>query len=549
MDRLPTEILEQIFYHLYYQDKVQCMLVCHKFERHLKSTPLFDSLQITTLFGFNQTVKRLQEYPKDGLGIKNLRLDLKFNKKFDQDFDLKQLTQYLPNLRTFSCYGKHDRKNQQYPGLVFHPLNNDIDHIIDESERLLFIPFLSYNKLAHLKKLTIKADGTPLNDIIIALENAPGLTNLIVKDMTITFDDIELLHEALPKLSSLGLEVKSLTSTRLPTDISPAILVTSFSFTAIGFVPICRQAEWVDYIRHKYTMLSEFSYIFNPNGYYLTDGGVRYREWFRPLLQQLGPQLKKLLLDAKRIPMNLFEILDHAGCQIQHLTLRSITPRLLEQLEKSNQRKHIKTLQTRFKNHSCQHWKNNSNQLTALSVPLFSKTSLLESKVPKSEVTYDDILHMCHDALTSLDIKVAQINPHLSTPYTHLSVQALSLTDTNLPDDFDHFISSSFPHLRYLKFINCKFNRHTLNMPNLSLSQLQIEEQQFNDDYKIEVITSNQKRYSFNTSFQSLVYLRRNSDSYKAPYRSVPIDSLNCHPDLTVICASLDKVYACHSSN
>jgi hypothetical protein len=523
------------------------MLVCHKFENQIRSAPLFDSLRITTLAGFDQTVKRLEAYPVDGHGIRNLRLDFKFNKEFDQGFDLKMLTQYLPNLRTFSCYGQHDRKNQQYPGLVFHPLNNDIEHIIDESERLMFIPFLSSNTFLHLKKLTIKADGTPLSDIIMPLGNAPALTDLVLTDMTITFEDMDLLHEALPKLESLGLEVKSLTSTRLPSDISPATLITSFSFTAIGFVPVCRQAEWVDYIRHKYTKLTEFNYIFNPSGYYLTDGGERYREWFRPLFQQLGSQLKTLLLDAKRIPMNLFEILDNAGCQIQHLTLRSITPRFLDQLEKSNQRQHIKTLQARLKNHSCQNWKNKSNKLTGLSVPYFSKTSLLESKSPKSEVTYDDMLNMCHDTLATLDLKVAQIIPLLSVPRTHHSIHTLSLTDTNLPDGFDYFLSCCFPNLRYLKFTNCKFNNRILNIPNLSLSRLQVEQHEFLDEYKIAVTAGSQRCYTFNTSFQSLVYLQRNADTYKAPYRSVPTENVNGEPDLTVICASLGKVYVCNS--
>ncbi|KAI8888342.1 hypothetical protein K501DRAFT_267972 [Backusella circina FSU 941] len=544
MERLPTEVSSQIFKFLHQQDQVQCMLVSQKWAHLLKKSGIFHTVRISSMNSLHIFVEKLQKNTVEAAQVKNLILDV----NMDRDFDLNSLSQKLPSLRTF-YFNDTSQKELVHQLNTQQPWVDCIESLVDDNiHQISLFPITSSlptnsttpitNRYLYLKTLSVNVLSIPVQLIIRRLSNAPALSHLTLESVSIKFDELEALQSNLPSLTNLNLKTTDLTFGRLPYPIQPLNSVTEFSLSFMDSTSIEIQKNWLQYIRQKYTKLSDLSYYDYLNGYSNGDIPSFHEDGLIPLLHQLGPQLKSLSIASDIVPLNFVQLLDDAGCQIQHLHIRSSLQKIYQYFNNSSQLKFIRSFKICSLTLDIYSWLNQMFSLEELTILYFVFPA-------DPGLNLDNLINACSRTLKSLMLLVRQLDIIENSKAYHPNIKKLTFSGTILPYYFDDYLSYSFPNLSYLKFNMCQFRANRLELPNMHLSHFEIvtifPSQQ--TEFKLLVVTEEHRKwYVFKQGYHGRAYYDKGVGQYYPPYKVLPYNAIMSEPVITLICASVMNV-------
>ncbi|KAI8881457.1 hypothetical protein K501DRAFT_334707 [Backusella circina FSU 941] len=459
MNKLPSEILYEIFSLLGQEQNLECMRVCWSWAHTLALSNLFRTVRIFTMNGLNNLVERVQKEPEKGTKIECLI----FNLSIDDNFDMSLIPILFPKIRTFYLY--HYRNKQKLEMVSTGDWNKHIQYFTEYTSSHLATQLLASGLCLHLKELSV--DITPSNrEIIPLLTSAPYLEKLKIANLRVTIDDLELLHASLPYLQSLWLQAPQLRGNRLSTVVLPATSLKVLKVESSDVFFIQTQIAFLQYVSEKYTNLKELSYSSACFDFREDEMNTLCRNGWMPLFMTLGSRLKSVNIDSNGLPVNIYQILDRVGCHLDRLYLEESSLReTLEGLKQSRQIRHIRTLV--LTNHGIGFtgfgWLKRLVQLKELKVNCVYDTI----------VQFDDLLLACSDTVESLSIENGKLE--LDHSIRHLSfIKSLSFSKIFLPETIDTFISNNFYRLNALRLDNCQLYRRCFSLPMVDLNYFEL---------------------------------------------------------------------------
>ncbi|KAI8879323.1 hypothetical protein K501DRAFT_303605 [Backusella circina FSU 941] len=542
MNKLPTEVLSQIFVFLHQQDKVECMTVCRKWANAIESCSLFQTIRIDSDEQLNRLMAKVQQEPKQGLRVERLILNLNLH-----NVDMNGLPLLFPNVRVFIYYEiSFDlslTKRQPY-----FPWHKTIQHMSEYPNTIHAQQTLSSGICPRLTRIAV-FEGKPFTkptylgkDFIGLLKNAPVLKVLSLGGFDLALTDFELLHKNVPLLNSLTIRRSIINCDFFPSDISPATAVTTFSITPHGQL-LDDEIRLLQYLGKKYTHLSKLFYdvrVLDRNEY----NELRvYADGLTPFMESLAQKLKTFEIDMSGKSGNLFRVLDNAGCQIRDLTLHgTIKQPVLEQLAQSNQAKHIRKLT--IGRMDCDHgdlqWLEGFTGLEELNITNVNWAN----KAERSIIDLNHLLAILGDTLTTLILHDFELAFQLATNRQY-KVKHLVLYNIILSQQTDEFISQSFPDLRTIKFIRCGFIKRNFLLPNINLFHIQIMQKFPLGNNKILVSTLKREEQRWYTARHSNVVHYSEDDfsstdaSVFPAFVSLPFDQFKGQPYMSFTCNSI----------
>jgi hypothetical protein len=521
------------------------MLVSQNWAHLLKKTGVFHTVRISTMHSLHTFVDRLQKNEVEASQIKNLILDI----NLDRDFDLNLLTQKLPSLRTF-YFNDISQKELIHPLNAQQPWIDCIESLVDDNIHQISLfpkirstisntpPTVTTSKYLYLKTLSINVLAIPVQVIIHRLSNTPALSHLTLEAVSISFDELESLQSNLPLLTNLNLKTTDLMFSRLPNQIQPLKSVTAFSLSFMDSTSIELQKNWLQYIRQKYTKLSDLSYYDYLNGYSNGDIISLHKDALIPLLYQLGPQLKSLSIASDIIPLNFVNLLDNAGCQIQHFHIRSSLQRIYHHFNNSSQLKFIRSFRICSLTLDIYPWISQMQSLEDLTILYFVFPA-------EPGLNLDSLINACSRTLTSLMLLIRQLDILENSKARHPNIKKLTFSGSILPYYFDDYLSYSFPNVNYLKFNMCQFKANRLELPNMHLSHFEIVTvfPPRQAEFKLLVVTNEYRKwYVFKQGYHGRAYYDKGVGMYQPPYKILPYNAIMSEPVITLICASVKNV-------
>ncbi|KAI8881435.1 hypothetical protein K501DRAFT_274593 [Backusella circina FSU 941] len=533
MNKLPTEISNQIFLLLQQQDKVECMCVCRHWENTIKSLSLFHTVRATSINALRKTIQKIQDNPYQGTKVERLILHFQY-----VDIDLTKLLTLLPNLRVLSLLEcESNIVTDEAP--VHYPWHKYIEYILESSSSSIPLQLLESNICPRLTSLSISIKN---KNIISLLKNAPVLKNLVIGFDIIGLNDLEQIHTNAPRLESIKVISMLLNDFDSVNEIKPAPLISNCILDDIPVTSIETETVLLYYISKKYPNLTKFTYNVEYAHMSDNDRTALYKYGWNPLFQALGPFLKELGIGQAARIMNLFEILDTYGAQLTFLTLRSKSP-TLDNLARSNQTRSLQTLKLCIDQDTTFNWLEGGF--------MSLETLKLSSGAKPVTLRLDRLLDSVPATLKALSLRrVELVVPEMYTP--PFSLTSLSLVLVTLPKTLDHFITQS--KLSRLEFKHCNLRGRSLHLPSTRLSYLRILETFPYESRFISVSTSSEERLYTSKSFgldlwkfgPELRPLEERS-TFGAPAfpasKSVPANEIQTTPFFTLVCHSLKDVF------
>ncbi|KAI8879324.1 hypothetical protein K501DRAFT_276665 [Backusella circina FSU 941] len=538
MDRLPTEILTQIFKLLHQQDKVECMRVCQHWENTISRTSLFHTVRVTSKKQLDDLLQKAQAPVM--LRVKRIILDLYLDSDFNMDI-LFSLFPYIKVLVAFHAHGSYHSTS--------NPWHNQIEFITEHNSNIHTRSILSGGICRRLE--TIAVIGEEMQSgrgFIQLLKNAPALKTLSMARFTLSLMDLELLHQHAPLLHSLSLQRIKINGGGdcLPCNraITPAVGMSSFIIEkAINSVHKGKMAL-AQYIQKKYTHLSEL--VYDMRDMYGLDVDDENKHGFVPLMERLGYQLRLLSVGWEMLDFNAFDMLD-SHCRIQKWTLDStIKEPLFEQLLCSHRAKSIQslTLSGYLKWTTLQ----NLRQFTMLKELCLSGLGLKRRVLHLGEILAilggDTLLEtlQLHDCEFTFELR--------STMNKYHRLRNLTFNRVDLPEQLDAFIAMSFPKLRTLTLERCHLDRNrAFYMPNIDLFRLEIVDSFLDENSGMLLIQTGNRHQRLYTAYPiaynsySILNTSHLDSSLYPAIKSFPVLGNFEKPMMNLVCNSVVNVF------
>ncbi|KAI8884043.1 hypothetical protein K501DRAFT_332943 [Backusella circina FSU 941] len=551
MNKLPVEILNQIFVLLHPRHKVECMTVCRHWAETIKESVLFHTIRICSLGQMNQLMKKVRQEPLQGAKVERLLLDLKPSDKFRMNI----IPLLFPNIRVFIALNidpKTDFNDMRAADrLTPHPWYQRIEHIAEYANSMHSYYILTSGPCLNLTKLSIQWDDSKCTKSLVdLLENAPALTTLSVTGSNLTLLDLEVLHRNVPLLKSLGVYDSQMECEVFPYDCEPAIHITHVDFTSIRVDTSREEVSLLLYFRKKYPNLVDFSYslvVFDDFEFESEEG---YHEGFLPLMESLGTQLTAFKFGLTVESVFPFDLLDEAGIKLKKLTLGLIIEEpALDELVQSCQPLYIQTLVTHYiLDYSNLKWINEFMNLREL---YMAQPFTTEDLIDKT-LDLDELLGVLGHKLRVLSVRGVVLTFNLMKIRKY-RLEEFSLDMTCLSPQLDTFISQSFPELRSLSLKTWNWCNEAFILPNINLSYLEISDRRLKDADKILVITlnKNERRWYSAKQKYDTKYTKRHFNYNDAPMypaiSSFAFDKHKGRPYITFVCNSLHTLFIMNS--
>jgi hypothetical protein len=295
---------------------------------------------------------------------------------------------------------------------------------------------------------------------------------------------------------------------------------------------------WLDYIGRKYPNIShlENEYLYDKITQEQNDQGqiISVAEGYNALFRGLESRIKRFHLQFEAISVNIFDILDNSGCQLQYLKISKLRPpSLYKHIEPSGQAKSIQTLDFTFKSFTRLKWLKDMPVLTTL---------ILDCKMAnKSSIEFTKFLDICPVQLESLELRSVILAPNiLCSPH---SLKSLHLSSSHLFPGFDFCVSACLPQLTVLKFIHCSGLPTQFTLLMHCLSRFEVTNEPSVPFYRLEVTTRKDKK---TRTYISWYHDSNRQDYYDnaAPslYPSPQCRPQGSSPNLILECVSVEKI-------
>ncbi|KAI8882371.1 hypothetical protein K501DRAFT_316058 [Backusella circina FSU 941] len=466
MDKFPVEVLNDIFIPLSLEQKMECMLVCKKWEALMREHFLFETVTIHWSSAFSGFFKLIKQQPWRGAQVKCLILKAFGSSLHDEqvNFDL------FPNLRVLYLNRCREQFCMLYdfynlPQKCMSPLMSRIKILADYNDARFAFQLLSLGTCSNLTSLEVgKMHNRDEGECIVSvLGNAPALVNLKIKGCNLRLEDIERIHTNLPLLESLLLDGGCIRILSIPCNITPAKHMRTLGTTGVNMIS-SEPYQWTEYIVEKYTALLSFRSwrdVYLSQEVFYED--LNRRKW-KLFLKELGQQLQSLEVDTGPINSNLLEILDGFNYRLDRLAIYTYDNQLFSNMEYRNQCKYLK-------------------ELKLYDVDIFQFKVLKELKAvkllnirfyeqPRIDVSY--FLEMCPNGLETLQIESANLECPTNFRNYVFWIKKLTIKDCTLADNIDRFLSYTCLKLRDLAFLSYEPVERDFIVPNLALSRFEI---------------------------------------------------------------------------
>jgi hypothetical protein len=261
MDKLPVEILDNIFTKHHFVNKLECMYVCKHWASVIREGSLLHTVVISKI---NSTDEEYffclpQEEPWRRSQVKKLLFGSSrwVNNRHCFRADL------LVNLKFLYLSwenGVYDQYIKHLPREAEKPFMNNIEHVEDHAGSKFVYELLDSGICPRLTKLALELidhdeeddiyfnmDGDEENenninennqrfnkDILSLLLNAPTLRKLDFTSFDIQISDFELIHASLLQLESLTINEGVLLGDNLPDGVIPTGSLTKLSLASIS---------------------------------------------------------------------------------------------------------------------------------------------------------------------------------------------------------------------------------------------------------------------------------------------------------------------------
>ncbi|KAI8890743.1 hypothetical protein K501DRAFT_265736 [Backusella circina FSU 941] len=562
MNSFPNEILSNIFRHLHLLHKLECMLVCHRWEHILRNESLLDTVPITSFMMLNRFLELLRKQPSRGAQVKQLLLHDCFSRDADQVLPFHLFS----NLEFFylNTPKNHLYMNIHYLGFrgeFLARLRDCIQHIADYFDSIFIWDLLASGTCSRLStiKLNFLRNSDP-SQFFDLLSNASALKTLELRGFRFNLAHFEKIHTNTPSLSSLHLKEGSFQpGSSFSDDISPAKNMKRITLS----ISTCTDRSLLalmKYICKKYPSLSHFSYpVYNDFPRIIDqisrEGSVQnYKDGLSLLLHTFGPQLNQLSYSVVQLGQYYFEELDEYGCQMQTLHGSVDCSMVL-----------FKRLFDRIPPYQCSY----IQKLVLYNLEDFNLELLRDMAVLKSltlrykrnsnknrpVVNLNHLLDTCSNTLRELEIYGVRLecddDPSLTSTKLPFSINKLKIISSETSSAFDTFIRYSCPVLRFLSLIHSFPSNGKLMLYYHKLTCLEIETAYTNqsDGNNILVRTSIDKKrlYPIREKKYYKYIAEHDPDGYKflLSKRLEPLSNIHQMGLFisTVACHSIDDLY------
>ncbi|KAI8884870.1 hypothetical protein K501DRAFT_312407 [Backusella circina FSU 941] len=490
MDKLPTEIFNNIFSHLHQAEKVECMLVCRHWASFIRMSCLFNTVTIlsnnydsdTAIARFESLTKSLEQNPLLSNQVQHLLL----KDCFDYDFDGSILGKQFPHLRFLFLSNTYVGQNQFTTAQLeqFKSWKNYLEQIIENETALFTLSLLDAGVFDCLKTICLKPDHesvpAPIEERHFKnLKNAPLLTTLKLESLSFPLEYMEVIHENAPTLKYLTLiSIFLEDEVNLPKVISPANCMKTLCIQDC-YLSLSMQYTWTSYITRKYTELTGFTFECDVNPVDVIPGTDFAHHLTTPLMRSLGQQLKLFHIESICLSPELFEAIDGNGYELQDIKLnRTASPLFLEKLFRSNQAQYIQSLTlihlTDSENFDLL---GNLTVLKSLNLDFGSKHNMLVDHLHKSPLYLNKLIKQSPRNLEELTISntLIEIDTEFDEqPNQTNQLKTLNFTSAKIEDGVTNFIANTCPKLSIISLIKCATPVLEFSLPSHDLTCFEI---------------------------------------------------------------------------
>jgi hypothetical protein len=566
MDRLPSDILYEIFIELPFRQKLECMLVNRQWENLIGTTCLFHTIYIDKSKPSQHFYKKFMDKMEQVPSLRHQVMNLSVTRT-QRDVDRKRILFLFPNIRRIemkSMYSKSlEDSNEDLEAVTSR---NRVEYIRDLGGCELTRAMAMFNRCFYLHDLDLNLEALSLADINIfsELKNMPVLKRLVLRNGTLKADDFTVLHANIPSIEALKLE-SFLFDNESGAEITPATSITSLIATldsmddGDGFLlfaskkyPQLRhfshqygtynnnEGNWHLFVNQEYPEIDHFAYQLH-DGFYDSDEKAAWKHLYNvgylPMLNNLGTHLQSLdLRGAEFSGYKILEKMDKAGCRIKKLIFNANRNNwLLSVLSKSDQVRSLEEL-TILDIRPCSfEWLQNIIALNSLELTYTYNIDVLGSDGIEP-LCLRSLLESCPRTFKSLKLNCSLIY-YQTVPSISFPLEKLELHCAVKTDGLDQFISNCLPNLKSLHLKGCVPKGGVLKIPNHHLSLFHF----WITGHIISLSTSTlDKPLLYNTLDRKMHIVTPPSDRYIKP-----IGDPNCNdkPHATVVIHSAKSLY------
>jgi hypothetical protein len=429
---------------------------------------------------FDEFLEMIQRFPSRANQVEVLLLD----NTPCINFDNRKICNIFPKARVVEITS--DRINGEFVHFRKRPVEllvpkAQLVRLADYDECELALDLMATERCSRLKYLNISCNTDKDNDLhfITGIKNLPVLTELHLGGLNVTLNDMEILHNNVPTITTLTIDWFELLPSTLPLDIQPTI-VTKLYIEGRGHdEDMEKQVMWLNYIQRKYPAIKEFYFWCRGNeGHDETQLLSFYEDGVLPIMKSLGSQVVSMPSLCIPLGLNVFKRMDEYGCKLRECRYVNFNSAdILDEMARSAQAKHIHKMHVIYLPETPFTWLSSMKNLRDLDLQ-YSHVSINEYNghkplLPKVELNV--LLTQCPDTLETLTIRYSQlILKSTNDTYAASSVKKLKLLNVLLPPGSDKYIARYFPLLTSLHLDGCIFSNGKFSLPNHHLSCLEV---------------------------------------------------------------------------
>jgi hypothetical protein len=521
------------------------MLVCHKWAHVIRTLSLFQTLVLQPNDGFHDCTLLLKKLEQSQQSSQVRRL-IVFG-GFHQRNDPNKLFHMFPQLHVLYLRQFHVLQ----PAAAKCQWQHSLERLVEQRTNVFSMALLKMGVFHRLTELSVTEgfdSQTDASDLFGLLKNTPSLRRLELQDYAISWQQFELLHTNVPRLSRLVLN-----SVRVPQEgykpfVQPNDHLETLTIRQCS-LPIDAHVAWVQYIVRKYSGLAHFTFaaLVNPSRRDL--GPEEYHErLIMPLIDGLGTQLETLVLKYWTIFHKLIEVLDTKGYHLKKLALHSLgASKINQRLLGSHQTLSIRELSLYHVDFESYAKFKVFKQLKALKLFFGDIGDQVIETHNRMPVALNEILAELPKQLEELTLVscAVQIEPFVSSYPSN--IRSLTFDHAELDEQVSVFISDYCRHLKSLSFILCQPGLSTILLPEHRLSCFEIFS---HDTQPIFRLTMGNQDYYYKMNrvlFQGLKGITRYFDVQDTPAfatRTTEPRIINSsRPIIHLTCGSLNALY------
>jgi hypothetical protein len=356
MNRLPPEILLNIFSRLHVCDKVEVKRVCRNWWRILDDACLFKNAELSTMdLQFKRFMAMMKHSPHVAARVEELQITLEPSVYFNKG----ELVTTFSNAKVIKMVRGPNRSTPWRGCGRYSNIDRPIEMACSTSKlRVLHdctkcelaAKMLECNLCPKLEELELnfyKCTTRKAPVILNRLKDLPALKKLALIYTAITITDLEKIHKNIPTIQEFKLCHANILPSRSPPDIVPALSLTAFEIS-IDHSDLDTDCQHYQYMNRKYPNITKIKHYNRQLVHYTSD--QRRHVHLNGLLdfykRIINTNTGKLTICGMPNDIDIFEIYDASNYRLEKLKVYSCPEEepLFQHLSQSYQSNYVKRL-------------------------------------------------------------------------------------------------------------------------------------------------------------------------------------------------------------